>query len=44
MNPESHEPPQILVVGPDGIAMAGDAQGAGGERERPVTAMVEQPA
>ncbi len=44
MNPESHEPPQILVVGPDGIAMAGDQQGAGGERERPVTEMVEQPA
>jgi Protein of unknown function (DUF2587) len=44
MNPESHEPPQILVVGPDGIAMAGDEKGAGGERERPVTEMVEQPA
>jgi proteasome activator-like protein len=44
MNPESRESPQILVVGPDGIAMAGDQQGAGGERERPVTEMVEQPA
>jgi hypothetical protein len=44
MNPETHEPPQILVVGPDGIATASDAQGAGGERERPVTEMVEQPA
>ena len=44
MNPESHEPPQILVVGPDGIAMAGDDKGAGGDRERPVTEMVEQPA
>ncbi|HEY6297523.1 MAG TPA: bacterial proteasome activator family protein [Streptosporangiaceae bacterium] len=44
MSPESHEPPQILVVGPDGIAMAGDQQGAQGERERPVTEMVEQPA
>jgi len=44
MNPESHEPPQILVVGPDGIAMAGDDKGAEGERERSVTEMVEQPA
>jgi hypothetical protein len=44
MNPESHEPPQILVVGPDGIAMAGEEKGAEGDRERPVTEMVEQPA
>jgi hypothetical protein len=41
-NPQSHEPPQILVVGPDGIAMAGEDKS--GERERPVTEMVEQPA
>jgi hypothetical protein len=45
MNPESHEPPQILVVGPDGIAMsAGDEKTGSDERERPVTEMVEQPA
>ena len=44
MSTESHEPPQILVVGPDGIAMAGDEKGAQGDRERPVTEMVEQPA
>jgi Bacterial proteasome activator len=44
MNPESHEPPQILVVGPDGIAMPGDDKGADSGRERPVTEMVEQPA
>jgi hypothetical protein len=44
MSTESHEPPQILVVGPDGIAMAGDERGAQGDRERPVTEMVEQPA
>jgi hypothetical protein len=44
MNGESHEAPQILVVGPDGIAMAGDERAEGGERERPVTEMVEQPA
>jgi len=43
MNAETHEPPQILVVGPDGIAMAGEEKGAEGG-ERPVTEMVEQPA
>lgn len=36
------EHPQILVVGPDGIAKAGDLQEEGSER--PVTEMVEQPA
>ena len=44
MNPGTSDQPQILVVGPDGIAMAGNAQAASGERERPVTEMVEQPA
>ena len=43
MNPESQEHPQVLVVGPDGIAMAGEQFGEGGH-ERPVTEMVEQPA
>jgi hypothetical protein len=43
MNPESQEHPQILVVGPDGIATAGDEQDKEGA-ERPVTEMVEQPA
>ncbi len=42
MNAEDHEQPQILVVGPDGIAMAGEDKGT--DRERPVTEMVEQPA
>ena len=41
MNPESQDHPQVLVVGPDGIAMAGEQSG---ESERPVTEMVEQPA
>ena len=41
MNPESQDHPQVLVVGPDGIAMAGEQSG---EHERPVTEMVEQPA
>jgi hypothetical protein len=44
MNPEPHEHPQILVVGPDGIATADEGQQEGAERERPVTEMVEQPA
>jgi hypothetical protein len=44
MNPEPQEHPQILVVGPDGIATAGEEQQDGAERERSVTEMVEQPA
>ncbi len=41
-NPETQQPPQVLVVGPDGIATAGNQPEEGGER--PVTEMVEQPA
>ena len=45
MNPETEEHPQVLVVGPEGIAMAGGDQQEGiVPRERPVTEMVEQPA
>jgi len=40
-NPETQEHPQVLVVGPDGIATAGSPSDEG---ERPVTEMVEQPA
>jgi len=43
MNPEPQEHPQVLVVGPDGIATAGKPPEEG-EHERPVTEMVEQPA
>jgi hypothetical protein len=44
-NPESSERPQVLVLGPDGMAVAGDEQAViSGDRERPVTEMVEQPA
>ena len=32
------------MVGPDGIARSGNPQDEGGEHERPVTEMVEQPA
>jgi hypothetical protein len=42
-NPETPDQPQILVVGPEGMAMA-PSQEDGGEHERPVTEMVEQPA
>jgi hypothetical protein len=41
-NPEAQDHPQVLVVGPDGIATAGPQPEEGGER--PVTEMVEQPA
>ena len=44
MNPEPQDRPQVLVVGPDGIPITGNPEEEGGERERPVTEMVEQPA
>ena len=44
MNPEPQEHPQVLVVGPDGIPVMGNQDQEGGERERSVTEMVEQPA
>ena len=44
MNPQTQEHPQVLVVGPDGIATAGGEEGENASRERPVTEMVEQPA
>src|SRR5499425_2064010 len=42
MNPQ--EQPQILVVGPDGIATSSGEQVENPSRERPVTEMIEQPA
>ncbi len=45
MNPETQEHPQVLVLGPDGIAIPGDqGEQEAASRERPVTEMVEQPA
>lgn len=46
MNERSQESPQVLVVGPDGMALGGMNPGGGGgeQREVPVTEMVEQPA
>ncbi|MEE4545319.1 bacterial proteasome activator family protein [Streptomyces sp. V4-01] len=44
-SPENAQNPQVLVVGPDGMALSGAPVGDGGEpREVPVTEMVEQPA
>jgi hypothetical protein len=44
-NPQDSSNQQILVVGPDGLALGGAPTGDGGERgEIPVTEMVEQPA
>jgi len=43
-NPQAQEHPQVLVVGPDGIATSAGDQDQGAGRERPVTEMVEQPA
>jgi len=46
-NSQNPQNPQVLVVGPDGMALGGSAKGDGegdGAREIPVTEMVEQPA
>ncbi|MFI1091665.1 bacterial proteasome activator family protein [Streptomyces sp. NPDC020917] len=44
-SPENSQNPQVLVVGPDGMALGGALSGEGDEsREIPVTEMVEQPA
>ena len=43
-NPEAQDHPQVLVVGPDGVAVSASPQDNDGEHERPVTEMVEQPA
>jgi hypothetical protein len=44
-NPDQSQDPQVVIVGPDGIAVEGD--GGNGDNdgdERPITEMVEQPA
>jgi hypothetical protein len=47
-NERSQESPQVLVVGPDGMALGSTSPGGGDgddeSREAPVTEMVEQPA
>jgi Protein of unknown function (DUF2587) len=44
MNPQVPDNPQVLVVGPDGIATSAVGQDDTSVHERPVTEMVEQPA
>src|SRR5580693_4324698 len=45
INPQEQEMPQVVVVGPDGMAIGSAADDSGQEpAERPVTEMVEQPA
>jgi hypothetical protein len=44
MNPQSTEPPNVVVLGPGGMTVAGEEPEESGDRERPVTEMVEQPA
>jgi Bacterial proteasome activator len=41
-NPDANQPGRVVVVGPDGMAVDGDAADA--NSERPVVEMVEQPA
>src|ERR1700729_3066663 len=46
MSPQEPGRPQVVVVGPDGIAVGGGSDDAadGNSSERPITEMVEQPA
>jgi Protein of unknown function (DUF2587) len=45
MSPQEQARPQVVVVGPDGLAVEGGPESVEGiENERPVTEMVEQPA
>jgi len=37
-------PPRLVVVGPEGMAVSDDGGQEGGDRERPLVEMVEQPA
>jgi hypothetical protein len=43
-SPQDQGRPQVVVVGPDGIAMASSQDEQGDSAERPITEMVEQPA
>ena len=45
ISPQEQGRPQVVVVGPDGMAVGGTQEGPeNGEGERPITEMVEQPA
>jgi len=43
-SPQEPGRPQVVVVGPDGIAVGGSEEGDANPSERPITEMVEQPA
>ena len=43
-SPQDQGRPQVVVVGPDGIAMTSSQDEQGDSAERPITEMVEQPA
>ncbi|HEU5157348.1 MAG TPA: bacterial proteasome activator family protein [Streptosporangiaceae bacterium] len=44
-NPDQEQDPQVVIVGPDGMAVeGGGGSGEGNGDERPITEMVEQPA
>ena len=45
ISPQEQGRPQVVVVGPDGMAVGGTQEGPeNGEGERPITEMIEQPA
>jgi hypothetical protein len=44
ISPQEQGRPQVVVVGPNGFAVAGQEDANGGETERSVAEMVEQPA
>ncbi|MGZ4432264.1 MAG: bacterial proteasome activator family protein [Trebonia sp.] len=44
ISPQEHGRPQVVVVGPNGIAVGGQEDAGSGETEKSITEMVEQPA
>lgn len=44
ISPQEQGRPQVVVVGPNGIAVGGQEDAGGGETEKSITEMVEQPA
>ena len=44
ISPQEQGRPQVVVVGPNGIAVGGQEDASSGETEKSITEMVEQPA
>src|SRR5215471_6767001 len=44
ISPQEQGRPQVVVVGPDGMAVGGGPEGPDTSEERPITELVEQPA